>query len=111
MSYSHNQELIYAFVLNATTNPLAILEVDLSYGIKSTMAKYQKYAGDLYYNHSQNLILDLALQALGKQKEFSGATIKKFVKTFRVQIAKIVEVIKASKKKKIRKTKLVNVTS
>ena len=67
------------FLPNATTNPSAIIEVDPSYGIKSTMAKYEKYAGNLYQNHGQNLMFDVTLQAVGKQKEFCSTATEKFL--------------------------------
>lgn len=84
MSYSYDQEFTYLFLPNATTNPSAISEVDPFYEIKSTEAEYKRYAGNLYQNLGQNSMLNVALQAVEKQKEFSGATAEEFDQTFRV---------------------------
>ena len=100
MSYSHDQEFTYAFLPNTTTNPSAISEVDPSHEIKSTEAEYERHAGDLYQNHGQNLMLNVALQAVEKQKEFSGAAAEEFAQTFRVQTAKIVEAVEAREEKR-----------
>lgn len=77
MSYSHDQEFAYAFLPNATINPSAASEVYPSQEIK-TEAKYERHAGDQYQNHGQNLMLDVALQAVEKQKEFSGVAAEEF---------------------------------
>ena len=48
-------------------------------------AKYGRHAGDQYRNHGQNLMLNVPLQAVEKQKEFSGAAAEVFAQTFKVQ--------------------------
>lgn len=99
MNYSHDQEFTYAFLPNATINPSAASEVYPSQEIK-TEAKYERHAGDQYQNHGQSLILDVALQVVEKQKEFSGAAAEEFAQTFKVQTAKIVEAVKAREEKR-----------
>lgn len=111
ISYSYDKEFIYAFLPNATINLSAISKIDLFYGIKSTIAEYKRYASDLYQNHGQNFMFNIILQAIRKYKEFFSAIAEKFVKTFKVQTIKIVEIVKVPKKKKIYKKKLVDMTS
>lgn len=84
ITYSHDLKFTYAFLPNATINPSAISEIDLSHEIQSMEAEYERYAGDLYRNHGQNLMLNVALQAIEKQKEFFGAAAKEYAQTFRV---------------------------
>ena len=47
-----------------------------------TEAEYEKHAGDQYRNHSQKLIFSTDLQAVEKQKEFTGAFAEKFARVF-----------------------------
>ncbi len=100
MSYSHEKEFTYAFLPNATTKPSAISEVDTFQEIISTRAEYERHVGDKYRNHGQNLMFDVALQVIEKQKEFSGAAAEEFAQIFRVQTAKIVEVVKTQEEKR-----------
>ena len=100
MSYSHDQEFTSAFLPNATTNPSTTSEVDPFQEIISTGAEYERHVGDQYRNHGQNLMLNVALQAVEKQKEFSGAANEEFARKFRVQTAKIVEAVKARGEKR-----------
>ncbi len=60
-----------------------------------TEAEYEKNAGDQYQNHDQNLMLSTALQAVEKQKEFTGATAKAFARVFTTQKSKLIEAVKA----------------
>ncbi len=99
MSYSHDQEFTYKFLPNATTNLSATSEVVFFQEIISTGAKNKRHVGDQYQNYGQNLMLNVALQAVEKQKEFSGAAAEEFAQTFRVQTAKIVEAVKAREQK------------
>lgn len=100
MSYSHDQEFTYAFLPNATTNPSATSEVDPSQEIITMEAEYERHAGNKYRNHGQNLMLNVALQAVEKQKEFSGAAAEEFAQKFKVQTAKIVEAVEAREEKR-----------
>lgn len=45
-------------------------------------------------------MLNVALQAVEKQKEFSGVAAEEFAQTFRVQTAKIVEEVEAQEEKR-----------
>ena len=102
MSYSHDPEFTYAFLSSTTTKPPAIPEVDLLHNSKSTEPEtdYDRHAGDQYRNHGQNLMLNVALQAVEKQKGFSGAAAEEFAQIFRVQTAKIVKAVEAQEKKR-----------
>ena len=60
-----------------------------------TVAEYERHAGDQYRNHGQNLMLTTALQAVEKQKEFTGAAAEEFARVFTTQTSKLVEAIKA----------------
>lgn len=77
MSYSNNQKFTNAFLPNITINPLATSAVNPSQEIKTLEVKYKRQADNLYQNHDQNLILNVALQAVEKQKELSGAAAEK----------------------------------
>ncbi len=95
MSYSHDQEFTYTFLPNATTNSPAALEPDLPQKVTVTEAQYKRHAGDQYQNHGQNLTLNVALEAVEKQKEFSGAAAEKFARIFKTQTAKIADAVEA----------------
>lgn len=61
ISYSQNQDFIYVFLLNATTNPSTISKIDPSHKIKLIKLEYKRYARDLYRNYGQNLMLNITL--------------------------------------------------
>ena len=100
MSYSHDQEFTYAFLPNATTNSPAALEPDLPQEVTVTEAQYERHAGDQYRNHGQNLTLNVALEAVEKQKEFSGAAAEEFARIFKTQTAEIVDAVEAREKRR-----------
>ncbi len=100
LSYFHDQKFTYLFLANATANPSATSEVEPFQEITLTRTGYGRQVSDQYRNLGQNLMLIVALQAVEKQKEFSGATVKKFAHTFGVQTAKIVEAVKSQKEKR-----------
>ncbi len=59
-----------------------------------TKAEYERYTGDQYRNHGQNLMLSTVLQAVEKQKKFTGAAAEEFARAFTIQTSKLVEAVK-----------------
>ena len=64
-----------------------------------TAAEHERHAGVQYRNHGQNLTLSTALQAVEKQKEFTGAAAEEFAHAFTTQTTKLVEGIEAQEER------------
>ena len=92
MSYSLDPAFIYPS-LHGTAQPSSTPITDSFQ--EMPLPNYEKHAGDRYRNHGQNMMLNSALQAAEKQKEFTGRAADGFASTFTKQTAKLVEVVKA----------------
>ena len=92
MSYSLDPAFAYPS-LHGTAQPRSTPTTDSFQ--EMSLPNYERHAGNRYRNHGQNMMLNSALQAVEKQKEFTGRAAKDFASAFTKQTAKLVEVVKA----------------
>ena len=101
MSYSHDQEFTYAFLLNTTTySPPTCFETRPAPKFDcngSTIWKTRRWSVSEPWS---KLTLNIALEAVEKQKEFSGAAAEEFARIFKTQTAKFVDAVEAREKKR-----------
>lgn len=71
------------------------MDLDLSQNGMDTGAQYERHASDQYQNYGHNLTLNVALEVVEKQKEFSCIAIEEFARLFKTQTAKVVDAVEA----------------
>lgn len=91
-SYSLDIAFAYLSLLGKLAQPKPTPKINSFQEI--TLTEYKKHVGNRYRNKGQNMTLNSALQAVEKQKEFTGAAVEEFASIFTKQTAKLVEAVK-----------------
>lgn len=92
ISFSDDSNFAYDFLAQQFS------KADVGKG--KSLSKYDRYSGDRYRNHGQNIMLDTAIEVVEQQKQFSGTAAEEFPQAFKAQTGKIVEALKAKKERR-----------
>lgn len=74
------------------------MQPDISHKVIVIKTQYERHAGDNHQKHNQNLMLNVVLKAIEKQREFFGAIAEKFAHTFKNEKSKFVDAVEVWEK-------------
>ncbi len=66
---------------------------------EESVSEYNRPFGDQYQNYGQNPMLDTAIEVVKQQKQHFSTAAEEFARAFKAQTSRIVEALKAKKKK------------